>query len=352
MKEGLLALWPRLSVPRYRDLKNCFGTVQTALQANYHDLCTLPWAPELIFDFNQWKNNQAEHERILAQFEQENISILTCEDKDYPPLLSHVHDPPFALFVKGTLINHQPHLAVVGSRKATEYGRNVVQAIIPELAKAGFSIVSGLATGIDCAAHEAALKGQGHTVAVLGFGISQADLSRPKRLLADKILAAGGAIVSEYVPGTLGSHFTFPLRNRIIAGLCQGTLVIEAKAESGALITANYASDNGREVMITPHSIFSTTSEGIHNLFKTGAHPVTSATDILEVYGFETNKPVKAENLTGADKEIIALIRTEPLDRDSLARSLKIPIYKLATLLTNLEIQGMIRVKNNQYYAL
>ena len=358
MKEGLLAFWPKISVKRYQDLIAAFGSADAAFAAQPKELEKLPWKPETIWDFFSWKKSADQTAtQIIEQFERENIFIICYGSNVYPLILKDLTDPPFVLFIRGQLALHKKSLAVVGSRQASEYGINATKKLIPEVAEAGVSIVSGLAKGIDSAAHQAALKVGGHTVAVLGFGIGQADLkhSKEKEKLANTIINSGGAIVSEYLPGTPGNNFTFPLRNRIIAGLSTATLIIEARQGSGSLITATCAEEDlGRDVMVVPQPIFSSTGIGANNRIKEGAHLVTEPRDILEILKItsQPSRPKSAPNYTPEETLILASLQIEPKDRDSLTRELKVPAAKLGIFLTNLELAGAIILKNTQYYSL
>lgn len=355
MKEGTLAFWPKITVIRYLELHQRFQSTEAILSASEKELAQLPWRPELLAHFIAWqKSVKTTAAKLWEQCSLEKISVRLFTDPEYPRLLKEIHDPPVALFIKGTLPSHQPALAVVGSRATTEYGRKAVAEIVPLVASAGISIVSGLATGIDTLAHQAALQSNGHTVAVLGFGISNNDLkhSQSKQQLAQTIIDSGGAVISEYVPGTRGTEFTFPKRNRIIAGLCHGTLIVEAKADSGALITADCARQANREIMVIPHSIFSTTSAGINVLLKEGAHPITQPEDIAQLYGITPTPRTRSTTpINPEEQQIISELKTQPRSRDELARISAMSISKLATLLTNLEIQGIIEVKNNYYHV-
>ncbi len=356
MKEGTLAFWPKISVKRYTDLITCFGSENNALNAAIADGKKIPWNASVIDDFFTWRASASQTvPEIKEQLAKENISVITDGDPQYPPLLKVMEDRPYVLFVRGQLQNLTPSLAVVGSRKASEYGLNVIKKLIPEVVDAGVSIISGLATGIDSAAHQAALKAGGHTVAVLGFGIGQADLghARSKHALAESIVESGGALVSEYLPGTPGNTFTFPLRNRIIAGLSKATLIIEARAGSGSLITADCSQQVGREIMVVPQPIFSLSGIGANDKIKEGAHPVTSAQDILEILKISQPKKstVTTPEYNPLETAILALLLVCPQDRDQLARELALNPVTLGAVLTNLELNGAIYLKNNHYYC-
>lgn len=233
-----------------------------------------------------WQNN-LDLDNEIESLEKHLIKVITIEDKRYPKLLKEIDYPPFILYVKGAVeILNQPALAIVGTRRPTEYGRTVVSQLMPAIAKK-LVIVSGLARGIDSVVHWQCLKSQGKTVAVLGNGLEK--IYPPENLqLADAIVASGGALVTEYPLNYPLDKTNFPLRNRIIAGLTLGTLVIEAKEKSGTKITAGFATDYGREVFCVPGQIGSPQSTGPAQLIQQGAKLITKVEDILE----ELNLPL------------------------------------------------------------
>lgn len=205
------------------------------------------------------------------------------KDKNYPLLLKEIYNPPQILYYLGSLkANEQKPLAVVGSRKISPYGEKICKFLIEKLARAGLTIISGLALGVDGLAHQIALENKTKTIAVLGSGLNVIYPPVHKNL-AKKIIKANGAVVSEYPPFTQPSKLTFPARNRIIAGLSLGVLVIEAQKKSGALITARLALEQGREVFAVPGSIYNKNSDGCNLLIKMGARPVTKPEDVLEI---------------------------------------------------------------------
>ncbi|MEH7110462.1 DNA-processing protein DprA [Bacillus sp. JJ1764] len=225
--------------------------------------------PETIRDqIRQYKNNQ--------------ISVVTIFDKEYPQHLKEIYQPPWALFAKGdlSLLAANPKLAVVGSRQVTQYGINAIRHIFPELIKNDVLIVSGLAKGVDTLAHEYAMKNHGKTIAVIAGGLYHIYPRENINLALDMMKTQ--LIVSEYPPDTKPQRWHFPARNRIISGLSKGTFIIEAKRKSGSLITANYAVNEGRDVFSLPGSIFNPNSNGANELIQQGAKLVTGAEDILE----------------------------------------------------------------------
>ena len=221
------------------------------------------------------------HEQI-RQYKTNQIHIITVFDKEYPPMLREIFQPPWALFVKGdlSLLTLEPKLAVVGSRQATQYGKNAIRLMFPGLIERNVLIVSGLAKGIDTLAHECTIQNGGKTIAVIAGGFYHIYPRENMKLAVD--MMKNQLIVSEYPPDTRPMRWHFPARNRIISGMSKGTLIIEAKRKSGSLITANYAVNEGREVFSLPGSIFNPFSSGTNDLIQQGAKLVASAEDILE----------------------------------------------------------------------
>jgi DNA processing protein len=275
-----------------------------------------------------------------------NDSICIIPKANFPTLLTEIPDPPQTLWYQGTMpAEHLKLLAVVGSRQYTNYGKEVVEELLADLAGYNVGIVSGLALGIDALAHEAALRHSLYTLAVPGSGLGSKVLYPARhRSLAERIVKSGGGLLSEFSPETEAARYTFPRRNRIMAGLCHATLLIEAAPKSGTLITARLAVDYNRELLVVPGNIFSETSKGTHQFLKLGATPVTEANDILYALHIEPTTPSTPSllpTLSQSEAKIIALLR-EPLDRDSLIRQLGLPISEAAVLLMQMEIAGYI----------
>ena len=228
--------------------------------------------------------HSAMHPELPAQIREDctrlNMGLITIDDADYPVVLREIFDPPLVLYYRGTLVPDARRISMVGARKFTAYGEAAAVEFAERLAAAGVTVVSGAARGIDTRAHRGALRG-GRTVAVLGCGVDIAYPSENHRLLA-QIVEMGGAVISEYAPGTQPLPVFFPARNRIISGLSEGTLVIEAAQRSGSLITAEMALSEGRDVYAVPGSIYSPQSGGCHNLIRAGARLVESPQEILE----------------------------------------------------------------------
>lgn len=266
-------------------------------------------------------------------------------DEEYPKLLSEIFDPPIILYCRGDLsLLNSKSISVVGSRKHTFYSKLVLEKIIPPLISENFSIVSGLALGVDGLAHFLTLENAGKTIAILGSGV---DMVYPvaNQKLADRILLDGGLLVSEFTPGSPPLKQNFPLRNRIIAGISTGTLVVEARYESGSLITANFANEYGREVFAVPGNIDTFASEGTNDLIKQGAKLVTSADDILHELGILSQSEVGSEIIADNETEwqILLALQSESLPVDKISKRTNLDIVTLNSAISILEISGKIR---------
>jgi DNA processing protein len=259
----------------------------------------------------------------------------------FPPLLRAIHDPPAALFLRGEAepeVLARPAVAIVGARACSGYGASVARRLGRELAAAGLVVVSGLARGIDAEAHRGALEAEGTTVAVLGCGIDR-DYPAAHAELARRV-ATAGLVVAEYAPGAEPAPWRFPARNRIVAGLCAATIVVEARERSGALITADLALEEGREVFAVPGEITSSLSAGTNALLKLGAAPLTSETDVLASFGIEPEL-VAVERLP--------LLELLPASADELVRSTGLDAGEIACKLVELEIEGRVAVHDGVY---
>jgi DNA processing protein len=271
--------------------------------------------------------------------------------EEFPPLLREIHDAPKKLYVRGSLPSFDLfHIAVVGSRKYTNYGKAACEHIIEGLRGYPVVIISGLALGMDAIAHRAALSAGLTTIAVPGSGISDRAI-RPATnfALAREILQKGGALLSEYEPDFEATQWSFPRRNRIMAGLSHATLIIEAAEKSGTLITARLAMESNREVLAVPGSVFSENSYGPHDLIKNGAAPVTSARDILHILGIpEREDTEEMEGATPEETAILSLL-SEPRDRDEIARESGMETRALSALLSLMELEGKIASDDGKF---
>jgi len=282
------------------------------------------------------------------------IKTISIQDKNYPKLLKKIKNPPEVLYLRGGVWPEENCFGVVGTRMCSAYGKEIALEIAGDLAEAGLTIVSGLAPGIDSFSHKATLERGKRTIAVLGTGLDEKSIYPQENLkLAEKILETGGALISEYPPGTHGSEFTFPQRNRIISGLSLGVLVVEAKQKSGALITANWAKKQGRKIFAIPGPIHSLNSRGCHYLIKQGAKLVENVNDILK----ELNLPIKegAKEITGETPEenlILGVLKGEALDIDKIIEKTKLPAATVASTLAILEIKGKVKNLGGSIYAI
>jgi DNA processing protein len=287
----------------------------------------------------------------------ESFPIHILKNKEWPEGLSEIPQVPKNLYIRGKLPESKfTLLAVVGSRKYTPYGKEVCKKLIAGLAGYPIAIVSGLALGIDAIAHEAALDAGLPTIAVPGSGLDEKILyPRSNTSLAKRILEKGGCLLSEFERDIGATTWTFPQRNRIMAGISKATLVIEADIKSGTLITARLATEYNRDVLTVPQSIFSSTSEGPLMLLKLGATPIGKSEDILEALGFdvlkasETKQQKLFDDLDGEEK-LVAEALASPLSREELLETLHFDISKLNSLLTLLEIKGVIKEVGGKIY--
>lgn len=285
-----------------------------------------------------------------------SFPITTLMNKDFPVLLHEIPQPPESLNYRGALPpNDIQLLSVVGSRKYTSYGKQVVDELIGGLKNYPVGIVSGLALGIDSLAHEAALANNLYTLAIPGGGLADEVIyPATHKALAHRILEAGGGLLSEYAPDFHAAPWSFTQRNRIVAGISRATLLIEGAEKSGTLITARMTADYNRELLVVPGSIFSKTSEGVHQFLKLGATPVTCSKDILDVLGIEAKQEETMSiptTLSSSEESVITLLH-EPRHRDELIRTLGISTSEATQLLMMMELNNMIVAQDNIYRSL
>lgn len=341
-----IAHWLKFGPASLARLK-AFGSWSLVWQANLKHLTQVGINSDVAQEFINWRQT-INIDELLATLNKHQIKTITLEEDLYPPLLKNIFQPPPLLFYQGNLRAelYARTLAVVGSRRATAYGQMVVKSLVKNLAESGVTIVSGLALGIDALAHEATLSSKGQTIAVLGSGIDRPSFyPKANRYLADKIVKEGGIIFSEFPPGTEATRFNFPRRNRLISGMAQGTLVVEAAAKSGSLITAHYALEQDREVMAVPGNIFSEQSGGTNHLLKLGARPVTKTEDIQEIFGWEntTVNPAMINDLSELEKQILQALASEAKHLDELRALLNVDIGVITATLTLMEIKGLVK---------
>src|SRR5437879_8412871 len=293
--------------------------------------------------------------RRLAQL---GIRAITLLDDGYPTNLRDVADPPPVLFVRGRLAARDARaVALVGTRRATSYGQAVADRLARELAAAGVTVVSGLARGVDTAAHRAVAQGGCRTIAVLGNGLDQVYPPENAGLARQIVENDAGAVVSEFAPGVRPDAVNFPRRNRLISGLSLGTVIVEAGEHSGALITADFALEQGRDVLAVPGSIFGPMSAGTNQLLRQGATPVTCVQDILAVLGVAADTPAPADlarhvpELGPNEATVWHALSQEPRHIDELVRGLAMPAGQLTATLTMLELSGLARQAGPMLYT-
>ncbi len=340
-------------------LKQEFGHLWQVFQADSERMKLLVRSSKALQSLKEVYQKEDAAWTYYQQLKQQGIGVLIAEDENYPKSLKQIFDPPFLLYWKGDLsLASQPALAIVGCRDSTVYGRNQATHFSESLAQMGIVIVSGLARGIDTSAHEGALQApNGKTIAVLGSGISVIYPSENKKI-AEQIIQRG-LLISEFTPTSHPDPGNFPRRNRVISGLSQGVLVIEARKKSGALITADFAMEQGREVYALPGSLTNACSEGPHHLIQQGAKLVMSVDDILEDYigmirqkldemASEANQPKNIQKesedpgLTPEEKTILSVLTDEPKSFDEILMNVSMRPGDLAKWLLQMEIQGKI----------
>ncbi len=296
-----------------------------------------------------------EVQRTVDRMAATGIRAVTRSDPDYPMLLAEIPAPPPLLYVRGDLLPaDRQAVAIVGTRRMTAYGRDLTASIAAGLGRAGVTVVSGLALGVDGVAHREALEAGGRTLAVKGCGLAHPYPAAHRELSGD--IVGNGALLSEYPPDRKPDAANFPARNRIISGLSLGTVVVEAPERSGALITVSFAADQGREVFVVPGDVRSVASAGCNALLREGARAVRSPEDILEDLGLLIRaQPVATQPafpMDDAERRVFATLSREPKHIDELAAALGLPIHQLATQLMMLELKGAVRNTGAQHYAL
>jgi DNA processing protein len=349
---------PGVGPVTFRVLVDALGSAEAVWRAPASTVRSVDGCPRHVADavraFDGWGQVDAE----LARLGLLSGRLLTLPSADYPVHLRRIHDPPPVLYVLGDLPTDERRvIAVVGSRRATPYGTATATRLATELAAAGFVVVSGLARGIDAAAHQGALQGNGRTVAVLGCGV---DVAYPPEMrgLKDKV-RHHGAVVSEFPLGAPPDPHHFPTRNRIISGMSLGVLVIEATAESGSLITAKLALEQGREVFAVPGNVGSPTSTGTNRLIKAGATLVETVDDLLEQVVGQVGRAVQrfavapspAVDLTADERRVFDLLSWEPAHVDELTVRSSVAPDRLAEVLLGLELKGVAKQVPGQRYV-
>lgn len=338
---------------RLRALLDFFGDAQLAWQAHPAELRATGLPTGIVENLIKLRESVS-LEQIWDQIQAQGIQVVAWGDENYPVRLREIDNAPPVLYVRGSLeIEDEWSVAIVGTRRITAYGRQVAERIATKLANSGITVVSGLALGVDTVAHQSALETGGRTLAVLGCGVDR--IYPPNnRHLAERILESG-ALVSDYAPGTPPEASNFPPRNRIISGLSLATVVVEAGEKSGALITADFAVEQGREVFAVPGNVFSPQSWGPNRLIQNGAHPLLDPQEILDqldltrVVAQSEARVVLPANATEA--QLFGVLGHEPLHVDEIRAKTDLPIEQVTATLALMELKGMVRQVGGMRYT-
>lgn len=339
---------------RFQQLLVHFGNAKDAWKAQVDDLQHAGLGKVIAKKFILFRN-QFDLSGYVQSLHTKVVSFVTLDDELYPPLLKDITNPPFVLYIKGTLPSQSfRSIGIVGTRKVTQYGAQVTQLFTTDLVAAGFVVVSGLALGVDAIAHKTSVENGGVTIAVLGCGVDRCYPSS-NQVLYNAIVQNNGAIVSELPLGAVPSIGSFPSRNRIIAGLSEAVLVTEGAEDSGALITAEVAMQHKRPVFAVPGPITSSLSQGPYKLIGKGAKLVTSSEDILRELGI-TNQEIRLQKEikgdTEEEQEIIDLLQNESLQFDDIVRKTKMDSSKIGILLSFMEMKGLVKSLDGGFYSL
>lgn len=350
-----LNLIPNLGPVRLRKLLARFETPERVLSAKTAELRGVEGiGPELGTAIADWESrvDLVGELRLIQEF---GARVITQRAAEYPPQLRQIHNPPIVLHVWGELTERDRHaIGVVGSRKTSHYGLECAKKLSYQLAYAGLTVISGLARGIDTAAHQGALAAQGRTVAIIGSGLM--DLYPPENLALAEKITHSGAVISEFPMKFPPSQQTFPYRNRIVAGWGNGVLVVEAGLSSGALITANQALENGRLVYAVPHPIDRPASMGGNRLIQQGAKLVMSAGDILDDLeslfpGLPQSPRVQEVSLSDQEAGVLAQVRADETGLDEIVNGSELPLHKVSATLLSLEMKRLVKQLPGQLFV-
>ena len=351
--------FPGIGPARFHLLYTYFGTAKAAWEAPLATLKKIKLGDKLSEAFDAFRKKTNLDDK-LRELEKHHIAVLAINDPKYPKLLKEIPDAPFLLYVRGKRGNEQIHLdqtiAVVGTRNVSRYGVEVTQKIVTDLVSVGCTIVSGMAYGVDAIAHKSALDAGGQTIAVLGCGVDVIAPPTNTKLYWEIVDSGRGAIISEMPPGLRPDVGLFPARNRIISGLSRGVVVTEGAEDSGALITASRAAEQGREVFAVPGPITSPYSRAPAKLIKNGAKLVETAQDILDELGIHPTSVLQGashhKGATKVEQQIIDLLQKDRQHVDDIVRDSGLTAAQVASILTVLEIRGVVKDYGEKVYGL
>jgi DNA processing protein len=339
---------------RTRGLLDYFGTLEIAWQAPAEGLLAAGLPQKVVENLLQARS-QNNLEKAWETVQKSGVHVITWDEAAYPARLKQIDQPPPVLYIRGEITSADDlAVGIVGTRRVTSYGRQVTEEVASFLARNGITVVSGLARGVDGIAHDTALKAGGRTIAVLGCGVDR--VYPPEHLRLAHQIVEQGALVSDYAMGTPPDGVNFPPRNRIISGLSMGVVVIEASEESGALITATFAAEQGREVFAVPGNITAPQSKGTNRLIRDGATPMLKPEDILGVLNLDqVSEKQAARKALPSDEVEASLMRVlaiEPLHVDEICVQTGLPIDKVSATLTIMELKGMVRNLGGMSYSM
>ncbi len=338
---------------RMQGLVAYFGDLESAWKAGSHELAEAGLGTKVIERVVQAREG-VDLDKVWDKIEKQGIKILTWQDETYPQRLKEIDQPPPVLYIRGEYLPDDLFaVAIVGTRRVTPYGRQITEELSSFLAANGMTVISGLARGVDAVAHQTTLKAGGRTIAVLGSGVDK--IYPPEhRALAEQMMERG-AIISDYAPGTPPEASNFPPRNRIISGLSLAVVVVEAGETSGALITAEFAAEQGREVFAVPGSILAPQSKGTNKLIQNGALPLLSVTDLMQALDItRVGEHKAARKIMPADAieaKLLAVLTGEPMQIDDIRNLSDLPIEKVSASLALMELKGMVRQVGGMNYV-
>lgn len=335
------------------ELNRRFGSLAAAWNASAADLADAGVNNRISSTISEHRTRiDLDHE--MEELDRHDLTAVTYDDVIYPRLLREIDHPPAVLYVRGDLRPEDDvSIGMVGTRRATQYGIDMAKRLASDLARSEVTVVSGLALGVDTASHRAALEAGGRTIAVCGCGLDTVYPPKNRRLAHE--IAANGALISEYPVGTKPDARNFPARNRIISGIVRGLIVVEAPRKSGALITASFAADQGRDVYAVPGSALSRASDGCHKLIRDGATLVTNARQIMEALNIESAHSAVQSRMvlpeSDVERDLFELIGAEPRHINELCRESNLTIQETNGLLLAMELKGLIRQQGAQHYV-
>jgi DNA processing protein len=338
---------------RFRGLLDHFGQAHIAWNASADALRQAGLSSKIVHNLLEVRSNIS-LDQVWQRIQDQGISVLTWEDESYPRRLMEIDQPPPVLYVRGELCSEDEwSVAVVGTRRITAYGRQITEEVATTLARNGVTVISGLARGVDSVAHQAALNAGGRTIAIMGNGVDRIYPPENRRL-AEQIIAKG-ALISDYSPGTPPDASNFPPRNRIISGLSLAVVIVEAGYTSGALITAAFAADQGREVFAVPGNITAPQSQGTNRLIFNGARPLLDPREILEALDLtlvSQHREARVILPTDAlEAQLYEVIGNEPLHVDEIRAQTDLPIEQVTSTLALMELKGMVRQVGGMHYV-